>query len=628
MRHAVATAYQAFLTTLIVATCVYAYASSSLRERIENRLCDIRTRLAQTKMSSDDVAIVTISEADIAALRGVSGDPPPKDLGFDGLEHLLRVLRQSKARTIAVLLHAPVFPYDDDNGLGKIARLAAEDPRIIIGTNKFGRGDPTSGALPKALRLVPNQVGNIEASREFRRDIVREMIVENPDGIPYLIRRIAAQLGIDDRFQSLPVDEKGRRKLRLNYFNPTTITTLSASDVVAGRGLGDLAERNVLVGYVAFRPWDINILDATHLNSPWQNDGENIDTTSMPLVVLQAEALTNILRMAWLESAGLSTVVFQAVFIAGASLAIWHTTIGFACFLFIGGWALYLILNALMFSLLSLYVPLADTLAASVVAMTLGAVLRLRREGRHRAAAEARASSRAELASIQHRFLDRFTRELASINRRICELIAFELPPAPTSTLTTAHERLRASCSELEEYLIGMGQLGSLPGSSRRKPPLHPIKVEDVIHGLVRQFEARADEGKLGFEVTCKTGLLALADRYLLRQILFNLVSNAVKYSPPGGTIRIHAFRSQKCILISVADEGPGIAKEFHERIFEKFYRVKDDNVYKVKGHGLGLYLCRFFSEQIGASIAVSSTLGHGSTFTLNVRAANAKVAQ
>lgn len=629
MRNAITTAYQVFLTAVIVFTCVYLYASSPLRKRIEDRLYDLRTRLSPTRLNSDDIAIVTISETDIARLGQASGVAPQKDISYDGLQHLIQALQKSDARIIAVLLHAQIFHYDDNVGLSKIAALADADPRIIVGTNKLGTANSTSEAIPSALRSITDQVGNIEATREFRRDIVRRMTVEKPEGTPYLIQRLATKLGVDDRFKLMPIGANGQRQMRLNYFDPSSIMTYSASDIITGQGLQNLAGRTVLIGYVAFRPWTAYMLDATHLNSPWRNDGAEVDASSMPLVTLQAEALTNLLRTAWLEDASIWIVVLQGFLTVSATLLFWRTTTGFACFLFIGGWASLIIISSLVFAFLQLYIPLADSLIASVVAMAFGATLRLRGEGKHRAAAEAAAASHAELASIQHRFLDRFTSELSSINRRVCDLIAFDLPAGATSTLTTAHERMRSSCTELDEYLVGMEQLNSLDGiSRRRKPSMQPVILAEAIQRIVRQFEARADESSIKFEVACAPDLCVFADDYLLRQILFNLVSNAVKYSPPRSKIRIHAFTERKQARISVSDEGPGIAEDFHEKIFEKFYRVKDDHVYKVKGHGLGLYLCRYFCEQIDASIALSSTLGRGSTFTLTLRAAEVKTSR
>ena len=83
----------------------------------------------------------------------------------------------------------------------------------------------------------------------------------------------------------------------------------------------------------------------------------------------------------------------------------------------------------------------------------------------------------------------------------------------------------------------------------------------------------------------------------------------------------IAAIRVKDQVLLSVADQGVGIAPEHQEQIFEKFYRVKSDFVYKSKGHGLGLYLSRYFAKRMGADISLDSRPGQGSTFTLHLRA-------
>jgi len=98
------------------------------------------------------------------------------------------------------------------------------------------------------------------------------------------------------------------------------------------------------------------------------------------------------------------------------------------------------------------------------------------------------------------------------------------------------------------------------------------------------------------------------------------LVANAVQYSPPGSEVIIAAIRHKSEVQLRVTDLGVGIAVEHQDRIFEKFYRVKSDFVYKSRGHGLGLYLSRYFAKRMGADISLESVPGLGSTFTLHLR--------
>jgi nitrogen-specific signal transduction histidine kinase len=106
------------------------------------------------------------------------------------------------------------------------------------------------------------------------------------------------------------------------------------------------------------------------------------------------------------------------------------------------------------------------------------------------------------------------------------------------------------------------------------------------------------------------------ADPDRLRQVITNLVSNAVKYSPGGGSIVVRVReRGAQHIVIEVVDHGLGIPPEQIGRLFQKFARVRGEEHQKVSGTGLGLYICRLIVEGHGGQIWVESELGKGSTF-------------
>ena len=104
-----------------------------------------------------------------------------------------------------------------------------------------------------------------------------------------------------------------------------------------------------------------------------------------------------------------------------------------------------------------------------------------------------------------------------------------------------------------------------------------------------------------------------------MRQILANLLDNAVKYSPDGGALRLSIARNDTFVRFSVSDEGLGIPASEHGRIFEKFYRLDPELTRGVGGTGLGLYISRELVRRMKGRVTVESREGEGSTFRVDL---------
>ena len=110
-----------------------------------------------------------------------------------------------------------------------------------------------------------------------------------------------------------------------------------------------------------------------------------------------------------------------------------------------------------------------------------------------------------------------------------------------------------------------------------------------------------------------------IADPGRVRQILYNLVSNAVKFTPDGGTVTICAREEHGLIIVQVKDTGIGIAEEDQARIFEEFQQIDSSASREYQGTGLGLALVRKLVELLGGQVSVESVVGTGSTFTFTL---------
>lgn len=119
----------------------------------------------------------------------------------------------------------------------------------------------------------------------------------------------------------------------------------------------------------------------------------------------------------------------------------------------------------------------------------------------------------------------------------------------------------------------------------------------------------------LDIEFFIEDNIEFLGDEESIISIVNNLLSNAIKYSPDKSTITVTLMNKDSHILFSVADQGPGIPNEEKNRIFDKFYRIGDENTRKQQGTGLGLFLVKYLVEHHNGSISVQKNSPKGAIF-------------
>jgi signal transduction histidine kinase len=150
---------------------------------------------------------------------------------------------------------------------------------------------------------------------------------------------------------------------------------------------------------------------------------------------------------------------------------------------------------------------------------------------------------------------------------------------------------------------------------------LSEVSIPEVLRNAISMHSERASRGGFELSLTMEPEEITIsADGRRVRQIVFNLVSNAVKFTPADGRVDVSAKRDDGEVEIAVADTGPGIAPEELETIFEEFKQATDGK--QAEGTGLGLPLSRKLVELHGGRLWVESAAGSGSTFrfTLPIR--------
>ena len=142
------------------------------------------------------------------------------------------------------------------------------------------------------------------------------------------------------------------------------------------------------------------------------------------------------------------------------------------------------------------------------------------------------------------------------------------------------------------------------------------IDLGDLAEEVVAQLGVLAEEKQQSMSIERTGSPLALGDRVVLRQSLMNLVDNAIKYSPAGGSIRVRVSESPTAAFLDVSDNGPGIADVLRGRIFDRFYRASGRPGELAGGAGLGLSIAKWAVEAMGGRLSLEPT-GGGSTFRI-----------
>ena len=182
-------------------------------------------------------------------------------------------------------------------------------------------------------------------------------------------------------------------------------------------------------------------------------------------------------------------------------------------------------------------------------------------------------------------------------------------------------ENLNAMLDETHLLTRLVSDLQTLSLAEAGQLPLHPTRFAavDLLNDVAASFASRAVAQKVTLQAQCETEVELNADYDRLDQVLSNLVANALRYTPEGGSITLTARVDAEQVIITVADTGAGIAAEDLPYIFDRFWKGDRARTRDGAGSGLGLAIARQLVRAHGGSIDVKSQVGQGATFTITL---------
>jgi PAS domain S-box-containing protein len=250
-----------------------------------------------------------------------------------------------------------------------------------------------------------------------------------------------------------------------------------------------------------------------------------------------------------------------------------------------------------------------------------------RRAAEERAIEGARRVAEAEAANrAKTEFLTTISHELRTPLNAIAgyaDLLALDVGGKLSEDQRQYVDRIRRSQQHLLAIITDLLDFGRIEAGEVIYE-IGPVPVTTVIDAVEPMIEIQARERHVTLHRRpCPAEAVALADRAKVEQILLNMLSNAVKFTGPGGRVSLSCEVTDDRVLLSVHDTGIGIAADKLESIFEPFVQLGRSLTTSHEGTGLGLAIARDLARAMGGDLAVESTLGEGSVFELTLPKAN-----
>jgi signal transduction histidine kinase len=585
---------------------------------IESFLYDARVRARPAPSPSGHIETIVIDPETIQALGRV---PNASDF-----KSLIERLDRAGSRNIVSLV-SPVEAVGSLDETRALAKTAEMTKSFIVALDDV----PLSGEKD-ALKLSPpfdhvrTASAPVPVDRNiFARDDVSRRMMLAYQGLPTLHPLLASELnpkakeafGQNDGytpaafhgvFEYLKSDQAYVQFAPTGTYKPTSYVEVLRNDATLSR----FKDKIVILGR------DIQTTSKDYVRTPYSRD-----IVAMTIVELSANMFDTLIRNdapkqapRWLNLLITTMISYLTVLVV---LTLTPTTGLLILGSTIGG---YFLLSLVAFWLGGWWVDVAHPFLAIFICYYFFIPYRLIIENRRSWEYYQKNKLLTQVEELKTNFLSMMSHDLKTPIARIqgmAEVVRSDKNPL-SPTQAEAIDTLRRSSDELLEFISSVLNLGRIE-SKAIQLHLQSKDVNALLKEVVSKLEYLAGSKNIDIRTELEPLFSIKFDVDLIRQVLSNLVENAIKYSPEKTSILVSSEERDGWIVVQVADQGPGIPEDELPHIFMKFYRSRNAKGSAIKGSGLGLYLAKYFVELHKGRIQVDSTLGQGSTFTVELPA-------
>ncbi len=573
---------------------------------LESLLYDARMRLRPAPAPSGHVTTITVDARTIDRLRRA---PDAKDHA-----KLLGALAARGPKAVMYLIHPSeiVGSYED---LKAFAEAAERTPGFVVAVDDV----PMKGAEESFRLAVPFEKLKVAAAPStsdrnlFARDLVTRRMFTSYQGQTFLHVELAAlfnpKVRDENRIHGV-FDFLDARQVYIDFRPAGRYPATSFAEAADGDFEGGVGGKIVIVGR------DLRTTVKDYIRTPYSREVDAMTAVEMHANMLDTLILNdgyyrlpdglNVLFTTLMSV--LTVYVVLALKPAQGLLLLGSAVLSFSALCYLAFWWG------------TVWVVMAHPVLAAFICYYFFIPYRLIVENRKSWEYYQKNRLLTQVEELKTNFLSMMSHDLKTPIARIQGMTDIVLKdPAPLSERQReALHTLEKSSQELLEFVSSILNLGRIESKELRLH-LHSKDPNQLIKEVAGKLEYMAKPKGIDLKLELEPMFSIKMDVDLMRQVIANLIENAIKYSPAGTRVLVSAEEAAGRVSIQVADQGAGVPEDEIGHIFSKFYRSKGAKSSDIKGSGLGLYLAKYFVELHKGSISVDSSPGQGSTFTVEL---------
>lgn len=596
-----------FLLLRVLFAAGFAFLMTQINlEYVESYLYDLRLRSKPFDRTADNIELIYITPKTVQDYKGWPS--------ADDQELLLKRLLEAGASTV-------IYDFNLNEVPGSIDEKNLWEGTIVDAASVFvaGRVTPLKGEedslfLPDPLEKIslypaPKTTDLVN----FAKDGVTRRMILTYQGRPLLPLRVAGLYNpeiLDIQKVRGRFDFYGTDQAYIDFHKARTFPSVEFTEAFQAENLKRFKDKIVILGS------DLGMDESEYIMSPF-----NREVMALTRIELLANTIDTLIRnsgpirlptsVAWaliLLASLLTTHIVLTLKPTKGLLILLITLVGFA------------FICTMIFWGAGLWVPMAGPILTILLCYYFFIPYRLIIE--HRRSWEYFQKNRllSQVEELKSNFISMMSHDLKTPIARIQGMTDMILADKVqlSSQQREAVDTIKSSSDDLLKFISAILSYGKIE-SEGVQLRLQSRDINTLLEEVIRKHEFLAKLKRIQVISELEPLFPVSVDADLMKQVLSNLVENAIKYSPEDTKIMVSSEETPTHVVIQVADQGPGIPTDELQNIFMKFFRSKNTKSSPIKGSGLGLYLAKYFTELHGGRIFVESSHGKGCTFTVEL---------